>query len=91
MSGHPITALAAIIDGFPSVASYYSLCGRFHYSFPVKHGGSAFSLNDIKSCSLLLFFSGRGAYIVAKAVSTLIVVERLLVQAQAVCFYDLIP
>ena len=38
-SGHLITAQAATIDRFPSVASYYSLGRWFHYSVPVKHRG----------------------------------------------------
>ena len=37
--GYSITTQAAIMDGFPSVASYYSLGRRIHYSVPVKHGG----------------------------------------------------
>ena len=35
---HPIPAQAATIDGYPSVASNYSLGGQLHYSVPVKHG-----------------------------------------------------
>ena len=38
---HPITAQVAPIDGFRSVASYYSLGRRLHYSVPVKHGDQA--------------------------------------------------
>ena len=34
----PLTAQAATIDGFPSVASYYSLGRRLHHSVLVKHG-----------------------------------------------------
>ena len=37
-TGHPITAQAATIDDFPSVASYYSLGRRLHYSVLVKVG-----------------------------------------------------
>ena len=37
-SGHPITAQVATIDGFSSVASYYSLGRRFHYHVPVGKG-----------------------------------------------------
>ena len=62
-SGHPITTQVATVDGFNSVASYYSLDRRLHYSVPVKHEGevggsrslinSAFGLvtvvKDIKS------------------------------------------
>ena len=38
-SGHPITAQVATMDGFPSVASYYLLGWRLHYSVSVKHRG----------------------------------------------------
>ena len=43
--GHSIT-----VDGFPSVASYYSLGCWLHYSVPVKHG--VYDIGRIKSqCS----------------------------------------
>ena len=40
-NGYPVTAQAATIDGFPSVASFYSLGRRLHYSVSVKNGGKS--------------------------------------------------
>ena len=44
--GLPIAAQVATIDGFPSLAPYYSLGRRLHYSVPVKLGKKFYLCTD---------------------------------------------